>query len=116
MTEDMQHAAILETARQLIVVLASARIPGVTDTAVDIHSIDLGERIGHVAGLALLAGAPAEGFNSFGILYGLGAAIGQWTLGAPDYQREVIIDEIKRGISANASPRPNRGPAAPPDL
>jgi hypothetical protein len=97
MTSD-QNAAIIETARQLLAQLAEARIPGVTDVVVEMHAVDLGERIGQIAGLALLVGAPAEGFSSFGILYGLGVAIGQWTAGEADYQRAVMLDEIKRGI------------------
>ena len=102
MTHD-QNTAIIETARQLLAQLAVARIPGVSDAVVDMHAVDLGERIGQIAGLALLVGAPSEGFNSFGILYGLGVAIGQWTAGEPDYQRAVMLDEIKRGVKHGAS-------------
>lgn len=98
-----QNTALVEAARQLLAQLAAARIPGVTDEGVEMHAVDLGERIGQIAGLALLVGAPTEGFNSFGILYGLGVAIGQWTAGEADYQRDVMLDEIKRGIVHGAS-------------
>ena len=105
MSDEERRAAIADAARAVLAVLSTVRIPGVTDDQVDMRPVDLGERIGHVAGLALFVGAPAEGFNSFGILYGLGVAIGEWTKGEPDYQRAVMVEEIERGI-VHGSGRP----------